>query len=50
MNTAHDQACSVSKNAVMDCKITSLDVLLLAIVFVSLDVTAASSVLQMLPP
>jgi hypothetical protein len=42
MKTAHVEACSVSKSAVMDGKITSPDVLCFAFVLVWLDVTACS--------
>src|SRR5215468_6561942 len=31
MNTAHDEACSMSKNAVMDCKFTSPELMFLLV-------------------
>src|SRR5216684_9137640 len=48
MNTAHDHDCSVSKNAVMDCKFTSPDVLCLFLCWCGAYVTARSAVLQIL--
>jgi hypothetical protein len=51
MNTAQDEAWSVSKKAVMDCKLTSPGLMFFQLAFVfdvACDVTASSLILQIL--